>query len=230
VTVPAAPAGIPVPDASHVPDGGGQPQGDGAEGASTEVWHSLFRLPRPPKRRAAGQVLIVALLVAAICWYFGADASHSILIGTALALGFVGLDGPAGLDLSNTDWRGGVRVNREGARRDITDLSWSLRGRYGRVSDTAVSRVRQIARQRLALHQLDLIDPADHRKIEQLIGRSTCALLVWDERRPPSLRSLLHCLDVLDALDPTRATAPPSRPRHQTPIFALQRSRRARER
>jgi hypothetical protein len=199
--------------------------------ASTEVWHGLSRLLRPLKRRVAGQVLIVELLVAAICWYFGADASHSILIGTALGLGSVALYGPAGQDLSNTDWRVGSRLNRVGGRQDIATLSSSLRGIHGRrVRSTAVMRVQQIARARLALYQLDLIDPADHRKIEQLIGSSAYAIFVRDERRRPPLRSLLHCLDVLDALDPTRPTAPPSRPRHQTPIFALLRSRRARER
>jgi hypothetical protein len=181
------------------------------------------------RRRAAGRVLLVALLVAAISWYLGADVSHSILIGTAVALGVVGVYGSGGFDLKSTGWRGGVGSSEAGARRDVVELSWSLRKRYGRVGDAAVSRVQQIARHRLALHELDLSDTADRREIEQLIGRNTCALLVPDGRRAPSLRSLLHCLDVLDALDPRRSTVPPSRPRRRWLILSLQHSRSARE-
>ena len=93
-----------------------------------------------------------------------------------------------------------------------------------------MSRVRQLARQRLALHQLDLNDPADRPRIEQLIGHRAYAVLVRGERRPPFLRSFLHCLDALDALDPTRPTASPSRSRRRSPNFTPHRLRRARER
>jgi len=229
--MPTAPASTPVPDTSQSPDGGGQPPGDGVGRASTEVRRGLFGLIRPPDRRTTIGVLIIALLLAAICWYFGADAWHSILIGTALTtVGLSGLVGTAGPDPGNTDWRGDGRRNRDGARSDIAELSGSLRGRYGRVSSRAAWRVQQLARQLLALHELDLLDPADRREIEWLIGRSAYAILVRGERRPPLLRSLLHCLDVLDTLDPARPAVLPSTSRHRTPIFTLHRLRRARER
>jgi hypothetical protein len=197
---------------------------------SSEVWHEPLKRLLLHRRRAAGHVLLVSLLMAVISWYFGADISHSILIGTAVALGVVGLYGSGGPELKSTGWRGGVESSGAGARRDVAELSWSLRKSYGRVGDTAVSRVQRIARQRLALHELSLHDPADRREIELLIGRNAYALLVPDGRRAPSLRSLLHCLDVLDALEPRRPTVPPSRPRHRWLIWSLQHSRSARER
>jgi hypothetical protein len=220
--MPAAAAVPPAPEVAPPSVGGGVSPGDGMGRAWTEVLNRLVRFAPLPSRRAAGRVLLVALLVAAICWYFGADVWHSILIGTALTLALVIFDGLEGLDLVNTEWRGGVPINQEGARRDIDDLSLSLRGRYGRVNDLGVSRVRRIARQRLALHHLDLSDPADHSRIEQLIGAGTCAILVGADRRRPSLGSLLDCLDVLDALDPRRPSAPRPRPRRKTPIFGAQ--------
>jgi hypothetical protein len=229
--VPPVPATPPVSDTSQSPDGGGQPPDDGAGRVRTEVGHSLFGLVRPPGPRVTTCVLIVALLVAVICWYFGADVWHSILLGGVLTtVGLIALVGVADLDQSNTGWRGGGRPNRDGARSEVAHLSWSLRGSYGRVDRSAVWRVRQLARHRLALHQLDLHDPADLRRIEQLIGRSANAVLVRGERRPPLLRSLLHCLDVLDTLDHTRPAAPPSRSRRRTPIWIPHRLRRARER
>jgi hypothetical protein len=230
VTTSAAPAAAPVPGASHVPGGSGRPPGDSDGRASSEAWHKPFERLLLHRRRAAGSVLLVALLVAVISWYFGADVSHSVLIGTAVGLGVVGVYGSEGLDLKSTGWRGGGGSSGAGARGDVVELSWSLRKRYGRVGDPAVSRVQQIARQRLALHGLDLSDPADRREIERLVGSNTCALLVPDGRRAPSLRSLLHCLDVLDVLDARRPTVPPLRPRRRWLILSLQHSRSARER
>jgi hypothetical protein len=199
--------------------------------APTDVGRTLFGLVRAPGRRAAAGVLLGALLLAGICWYLGADVWHSILVGGVLAtVAWVGLVVNATPDLITTAWRGSGHTNREGARNEIAELSWSLRGSYGRVGTRAVRRVQQIGRHRLALHQLNLRDPADRDRIERLIGHRAYAVLVRTERRPPLLRSLLHCLDMLEALDPARPTTAPSRSRRPRPIFAFHLPRRARER
>jgi hypothetical protein len=174
--------------------------------------------------------LIVVVVVAAVCWYFGADVWHSVLLGGVLTtVGVISLVGIPARDPSVTEWRAAPSHNREGARGEVAELSWSLRTSYGgRVDIRAVSRARQIARRRLALHQLDLNDPADRPGVEALIGSSAYAVLVRRERRP-TLRSLLHCLDALDTLSPTMPTAPPSKPRRRAPIFVPRRLRRTRE-
>ncbi|MGH9090003.1 MAG: hypothetical protein ACRDZR_01270 [Acidimicrobiales bacterium] len=189
----------------------------------------LTRFLQPPARRVTICVLIVALLVAAICWYFGADVWHSILLGSVITtVGVIGLVG-ATIDVADVSWRGGRRTNRNGSRSDVAELSWSLRGSHGRVGNSAMWRVQQLARRRLALHQLDLHDPADSRRIKQLIGRSAYTVLGRGDRRPPRLRSLLGCLDALEALDPTRTAAPLPRSRRRTPIFSPDRPKRRRE-
>ena len=229
--MPTAPATTPVPDASQSPDGGGQPPGDGVGRASTEVRRGLFGLIRPPDRRTTIGVLIIALLLAAICWYFGADVWHSILIGSALTtLGFIGLIANDNPDFSKTGWQKDGRSNRHGTRMDLAQLSRSLRGSYGRVGSGAVLRAERLARQRLALYQLDLLNPADRPRIEQMIGHHAYAVLVRGERRPPFLRSFIHCLNALDALDPTRPIVLRSRSRRRFPNFTPHRPRRARER
>jgi hypothetical protein len=91
-------------------------------------------------------------------------------------------------------------------------------------------RVQQLARRRLALHHLDLFNPADRLQIEQLLGRRVYAVLARSDRRPPPLRSVLRCLDALDALDPMRPPAPLPGPARRTPASLPRRPRRSRER
>jgi hypothetical protein len=91
-----------------------------------------------PSRRETFGILGAGILTAAICWYFGDDVWHAILLGcavtvTALAL-LVGSSAPDALDL---DWRSGRRARREGSRSDVANLSASLRSGWGYVGLTA---------------------------------------------------------------------------------------------
>jgi hypothetical protein len=220
----------PVHPAPKSPESGGQPPQVGAGRRNSEGGGNLLGLVRRPGRRVTIWALIVAALVAGVCWYLGVDVWHAVLLGGVLTtVGLISLVGIPSRDPSVTEWRGGPSPNREGARGEVAELSWSLRTSYGgRVDVRAVSRVRQLARRRLALHELDLNDPADRSGVEALIGRSAYAVLVRRDRRP-MLRSLLHCLDALDTLGPTMPTAPPSRPRRRGPIFVPDRLRRTRD-
>jgi hypothetical protein len=228
--MPRVPATPRAPATSQSPGSGGLPRDDDAERTHSEVGRSLLGLVRLPERRATALALIVALLTAAFCWYFGVDVWHSVLLGSVLTtVGLITMVATADGDLGSTAWRGGASPSRDGARGEVAELSWSLRTNYGRVNHKAVLRVRQLARHRLAQHQLDLNDPADRRGVELLIGRRAYAALVLSDRRP-LLRSFLHCLDALDAMDGVRSTAPPSRRRRQGPLVLVpHRLRRARE-
>jgi len=186
---------------------------------------------RPPRWPTAIRVLIVAFVVAAICWYFGADVWHSISLGSVLTtVGLVGATRGSVLDRGDTDWRGGEVRSRDGARNDVAELSWSLRTNYGRVGNSALRRVQRLAGLRLATFGLDVRDPADRRRIEPLIGRRAYAVLAPNARRPPYLRSLLHCLDALDSLNASRPTEPTSEPRRWYSILTSDLPRRARAR
>jgi hypothetical protein len=195
---------------------------------------ALRQLFSPRSRRRTLRVLAAAVLIAAVCWYLGANLWHSIVlacvISTVCSLGMIGVV----LDVSDIGWRAAGR--RSGSRNDVAQLSGSLRGSGGRVDTGAIWRARQIARQRLARHGLDYREPAHRRAIEQLIGRRPYAVIVNGERRRPMLRTLLSCLDALDALnqlDPLEPPAPvPVRARqgrHLIPSFTRNRARRARE-
>jgi hypothetical protein len=167
-----------------------------------------------PSRRETAEILGCAFVAAAICWYFGVDVWHAILLGcaitvTALAV-LIGSAAPDALDLS---WRPGKRSQREGSRSDVANLSRSLRSGWGYVGLTAERQLQQIARRRLALEGLDLGN-ADHRPaIEQRIGAASYRVLVRPHGRMPTLRALISCLDALDALDSTHYPVPPPRSR-----------------
>ncbi len=183
--------------------------------------HRIFGSTRPPSWPRTIRLLAIALAIAVLCWFLGADVWHSILFGSALTL--LGLLFSVVPDRGDIGWRGGERRSRDGARNDVAVLSWSLRTGYGRIGNATFWRVQQLARHRLATIQLDLNDPADRDQIEHVIGSRAYAVLVPGAGRPPYLRSLLHCLDVLDALDPTRPThlasraaAPPDA--HSAPV------------
>jgi hypothetical protein len=154
-------------------------------------------------RRTTVAPLISAVLVAALCWYLGVDVWHAVALGAVLAtvgvIGLVAADDPRLTSIVSDDER---PANRAGARGDIAELSWALRGRYGLVGQNAERRVQRLGRNRLAPYQLDPRVPEDRRAIEQLIGRRACAVLAGRRRRRPSLPLLLHCLDALDALSP----------------------------
>lgn len=192
---------------------------------------SLLQVLRALNRRVTIRILLAALLIAAVCWYFGADVAHSIMIGSAATtLGLIFLIANDNPDFGNTGWRSETRTNQQGARRDVAQLSRSLRGSYGRVGRAAVTQAQRLARQRLARYQLDLLNPADRPRIEHLIGHHAYAVLVRGERRPPLLRSFIHCLNALDALDPTKPITLRPRSRPWFLNFTPRRPRRARER
>ena len=224
MTAPSTPPSTPMPDTPRSPH-------DGGDRTQTPVGRIILGVLRVLDRRATIRILLTGLLITAVCFYLGADIWHSILIGGAVTtLGLIGLIANDNPDFRNTGWQSEGRSNQQGARRDVAQLSWSLRGNYGRVGAGAVLRAQRLARQRLAPYQLDLLNPVDRPRIEQMIGHHAYAVLVRGERRPPLLRSFIHCLDALDALDPTRPIALRARSRRLSPNFTPRRLRRARER
>jgi hypothetical protein len=165
---------------------------------------------RHPGTRAAARRLLLALALAGAAWYFGADPWHAVLLGGLLATAlWVTAVVTLGGEGEQTDWPDIEDGDPSGARTDIARLSVSLRGRRGRVSDTSVAQVRRIAERRLAERELNLRNPADRARIEQLIGGPAYRLLVRGRlARQPTLRALVRCLDRLDALEAPRHGKP----------------------
>jgi hypothetical protein len=177
---------------------------------------------RLPSRRQATQILGAAFLLAVICFYFGVDAWHAILLGCAITVtGFALHVGSMASDARDLSWRPGNRSSRAGSRNEVANLSRSLRAGWGFVGLTAERRLNEIARRRLALEGLDLRNPEHQPAIELLIGGAAYRVLRSRQGRVPSLRALTYTLDMLDAIDSTHYPVPQPRARRWGPLPAI---------
>jgi hypothetical protein len=146
--------------------------------------------------------IVAMLALSAVAWYFGATVWTSLLVGGAVtivlrAVSLVSVPEEAGFR-----WRVQRRARAEGGRSDVSNLAISLSRGWRRTGVTADRRVVEIARRRLALQNLDLENPDHRSQIEQLLGRRAYQSLTRKDYRGMGLRSLVHCLDVLDTLEP----------------------------
>ena len=169
--------------------------------------------------------------IAVVCWYFGVDVWHAILLGCAITvIALAAVAGTSAPDARDLSWRPGKRVSNDGSRNDVASLSSSLHAGWGFVGLTAERRLNLIARRRLALEGLDLRDAENRPAIEQLIGTSAYRILQRRQRRRLRLGRLLYCLDMLDAIDPNHYPAPKPRSQGWDPQPILTSLRRASER
>lgn len=162
-----------------------------------------------PTRRELARTLAAGVLIAVICWYFGVDVWHAILLGCAITVtGLACNFASYALDAGELSWRPRLRGNAAGSRNDVARLSTALRANWGLVDHTAERRLQEIARRRLALEGLDLRSRAHRPAIEQRIGSRAYRALVRPSSGRLRLRTLMHCLDMLDAIDSTHYPVP----------------------
>jgi hypothetical protein len=107
---------------------------------------------------------------------------------------------------------------RQGARREIKQLSWTAGGQRNRLDEPVVRRLREVAVARLAARGVDLDDPRQRPQAEALLGRAGYRALFDPTGAPAAV--LLRCVAALDRLDdPHRnngTTAKPSAARPAT--------------
>ena len=99
---------------------------------------------------------------------------------------------------------------QSGGRSDVVRLSWTLYRRRGLASAEALRRVQAIGRRRLALRQLDPLEPSHAPAVERLVGTAALAVLRspdggLPDSQLPTMRSLVRCLDALEPLEPVGA-------------------------
>ncbi len=156
---------------------------------------------RLPSRRETLQTVCIAFAIAAICWYFGVDAWHSILLGAAITVVMLAIAAGSNAPLAENRSSGHDRKRAGGSRSDVAMLSGSLRVGWGTVGLPAEGRLHKIAVRRLALEGLYLDNPAHREPIERRIGTRAYRSLTRSTGRGMRLRTLIYCLDVLDTLD-----------------------------
>ncbi|MFJ2297910.1 hypothetical protein [Oerskovia paurometabola] len=132
----------------------------------------------------------------------------TLLVATGTALALLGLDLPHTLALTvallvalvlsrridtghDPQHRALPDTNRDGARRDLSDLTWAMHGSHGRVSERAHRRVRALAATALADEGIDLHspDPEQMRAAADRLGTQVHRQMT-DDPRPPTMKVL----------------------------------------
>jgi hypothetical protein len=190
----------------------------------------LTSLVRLPNRERIVKALACALAISAICWFFGANVWQALMLGCGITILIsVGLIGTAP-EVRDLRWRGTANGRSRGSRSDVASLAFRLHGSWGQIDYSVQRRARDLARRRLAIEGLDLQN-VDHRpQIEQLIGTDSYDFLMRSQKTPPRLRTLLHCLDSLDAIDPVAYSRHVSQSEGRFPFLTQLRQRRTRDR
>ncbi len=142
----------------------------------------------------------------------------ALLVATGIALALLGLDLPHALALTVTllvalvlsrrvdpghdpQHRALPDTNRDGARRDLSDLTWAMHGSHGRVSERAHRRVRALAATALADEGIDLhsADPEQVRAAADRLGPQVHRQMTSDPR-PPTMKVLRSWVSAIENL------------------------------
>ncbi|MCR1982157.1 hypothetical protein NSA53_07865 [Cellulosimicrobium cellulans] len=171
-------------------------------------WASLRPTDRTTLRTAATVVGLGILLTT-----LGASPAHALTL-TALGIAATLLRHRTGY-AGDTVWPHLPTLRRDGNRRDVSDLAWSVLGRDGRVTPTAARRMRHLTDQLLARHGTGpLDDPTAAPAVAHLLGPRVARTAhdLTTTGRLPTPAELHAWLTALDRLPTT-----PERPDEGTP-------------
>ena len=173
---------------------------------------------RLPPRILRRLILSAALGIALgfVAWYLGMDAAHAIGLGAA-TFAFAACLSALG-EAADIAWAAPAPQPRLGARRDLSQLGWSLGARGGRASPEGVRRLRLVAERALSFRGLDLEDRASDQELERLLGAEALRLLRRDSGvAPPRTAAVAAVLARLEALDPASPAPASSAPASSAP-------------
>lgn len=146
-------------------------------------------------RRAAVTALAVVAVVTTL-WFLRFDTVNIVVAGAAtMVLGALVGHRDLGTDLA---WPALPDEQRGGHRHDVSQISWSLTTRDGRISDHGLRRLRAVAGSRLRLVG---IDPDDDTAVEAALGPRGLRTLRATASTAPTMRDLDACLTALDTLE-----------------------------
>lgn len=171
---------------------------DRAARAARAVASARRRTAEREARRAAGAGAVSGAAVGAVLWFVGADPVHAVLAGLGV-LGLV-LVGSAFDPRPDERWSREPLPDGHGARTELAHLSWTMRGRDGRVGERVVQRLRRTATSRLARVGLRLGDPEDAGRAAELLGPRAWATLHPSGGRMPRLADVEHTVARLEGL------------------------------
>ncbi|MFC4554221.1 hypothetical protein [Georgenia faecalis] len=148
-----------------------------------------------PRARLAGLALATVAVVVAMAWLRFDAANIALAVAGVLVVGVVLLAQDAGHAMM---WPRIVDADRGGYRHEVSQLSWAFTGKDGRITETGFRRLRDVAREHLALAGLDLDADAD--AVRELLGAGPYATLHPPRGQLPHPRGVDACLAALERL------------------------------
>ncbi|MFC0681815.1 hypothetical protein ACFFGH_28620 [Lysobacter korlensis] len=161
-----------------------------------------------------GWTLILALVIGVGSYLIGLPAALAAVL--AAAVGIAGAALSIGGRVQDRRLPDPQIDLRQGARREIKQLSWTAGGQRNRLDEPVVRRLRLVAVARLAARGIDLDDPRHRPRAEQLLGRSTYRVLASPAGQSAAV--MQRCIAAIDRLDELPAErTPPTRPATSVP-------------
>jgi hypothetical protein len=133
-----------------------------------------------------------------LAFTIGLDVAHSLMIGLAVALVVAG-SRVIGLG-DQAVWPRLPFGRRDGARRDVSSLSWSLYGQQHELTGSGRRRLRRVCLDTLELAGMSLDTPEGIRAVQDLLGRPVTAFLIDPDQPAPDLRGVQRTLTALTAV------------------------------
>jgi hypothetical protein len=158
-------------------------------------------------------VAIQAVVAAVLHLAIGADLAHTLMALVASVAVTVMLVGQQ--DPRQPRWPRHESRAKQGARDDVSDLSWSFMSRDDAVTPRAVAAVRSATASRLRLLGVDLDDPRQTDTARGLLGDEAYDF-VESRTDHPTVHQLARTIDRLADLDPAGPT-PQTHPTRSTP-------------
>ena len=146
-------------------------------------------------RRLVGVVVLCLAVGASMALLRFDGVNIALALAATAVVGVVAGRRELGHDLS---WPTLPGQDRGGHRHEVSQLSWSLTGRDGRVSDHGLRRLREVAATRLRLAG---IDPDDDDAVRAALGTPAWRVLRCSASAAPTVRALDVCLVALDQLE-----------------------------
>jgi len=152
--------------------------------------------------------LLVAIAGPALALLIGTDLPHALLIGGTLAAATLVVRAlPFG---SRAAWPVLPYGRRDGARRDVSSLTWTMIDRGGAISSTGERRLRTVLSDALELRGLDLTTPRGREQAETVVGADVARWLTDPEAHAPDPRAVRRIIARVQHADqPTRTKGTP---------------------
>ncbi len=162
-----------------------------------------FRQARTSAFMRRWSPLAAAIAAPALALLIGTDLPHALLIGGTLAVATLVLRAPQ-LG-SRATWPVLPYGRRDGARRDVSSLTWTMIDRGGAISSSGERRLRSVLTDALELRGVDLTTAAGREQATDLVGAGVTRWLTDPHSPAPDPRAVRRILPrVLETTPPTR--------------------------